>query len=290
MTHLHVFALGKLRMQSGDQIATSFPTRHVEELFAYLLLNHQTIHQREKLIDLLWPLEMQGNVRGRFSTVLWRLRSTFDDLGVSADKYLQATRDTVSLNLDSPVKVDFFTFEKQLTKANISPGGEHYEQLLRAAIDAYQGDLYEGIYADWCLVERERLSRLYLWAMGQLMAHLIQKVCFEEAIVLGQRILQRDSLREEVHRAVMHCYWSTRQWEKAARQFEECSHQLQDELQIMPMPETISLYQRIMADRLQRSAAAATLNEQSHHQLLMAMNEFQQAAAKLNNLLSSFHQ
>jgi DNA-binding SARP family transcriptional activator len=281
MTQIAVFTLGKLHLRAGGQTISSFPTRQVEELLAYLLLYSDVAHSREKLIELLWPHE-GGTMRGRFSTVLWRLRVV---LGQCGTQCLTVNRDTVALTRSS-LMIDFVQFEQALSQANRSQSAEEAEAYLRCALELYLGDLYEGLYADWCLLERERLSRLYLRAAGQLMAHLIQRRAYEEAIVLGQRILFRDSLREEVHRAVMYCYGQLRDWSAAAMQFQQCTQLLQDELHIPPMPETVAVYQQIIADRVHHLPITTPNQAQGQAEIFAALAEFNSAAAKLNQLLS----
>lgn len=288
MTQIAVFTLGKLHLCAGEKRITSFPTRQVEELFAYLLLYPDVVHSREKLIDLLWPYE-SGKMRGRFSTVLWRLRSTLESLGELALASLQVTRDTVLFKRVPQLVIDYVNFEQELNQAKALSQSGAGEINLRCALELYRGDLFEGVYADWCLLERERLARLYLRGMGQLMAHLLHRQAYEEAIILGQRILQRDSLREEVHRAIMYCSWQMKDWSAAAWQFQQCAQLLQNELHVAPMPETIALYQQIIADRVQQLPAAAINNTSHHDQLMSALDEFQNAAAKLNKLLSQIN-
>lgn len=276
-----MLALGKLHLQGAAQVVSAFPTRQVEELFAYLLLYPDVTHSREKLIELLWPYQ-GGAMRGRFSTVLWRLRSTLAPLGEGVLAGLQVSRDTVSFRYtSSQLVVDFVRFEEQLAASQRQP--EVAESLLRQAIELYRGDLYEGIYADWCLLERERLSRLYLRGLGQLMASLMQRQQFEEAVVVGQRILQRDGLREEVHRAIMYCYAQLGDYAAAASQFQQCGQLLQEELHVLPMPETIRLYQQIVEDRVKQTLPAAAASH--HEQIRQALVMFQNAAAHLNQLL-----
>ncbi len=286
MTHVAVFTLGKLYLRAGQHTITSFPTRQVEELFAFLLLNPDVAHSREKLIELLWPFEEGNGSRGRFSTVLWRLRSTLDSFGDLSARCLQVTRTTVILKRQPDLDIDFVRFEQALQQAGLAERAEIVESHLQCALELYLGDLFEGIYADWCLLERERLARLYLRGMGQLMAHLIQRHRYEEAVLLGERILQRDCLREEVHRALMYCHWQMQDWSAAAIQFQHCAQLLQDELHVAPMPETLTLYQQIIADRVQRVPAAAANNPRHREQVMLALSEFQIAAAKLNTLLS----
>lgn len=281
MTQIAVLTLGKLHLRAGTRSFPSFPTRQVEELFAYLLLYPNTVHSREKLIEILWPYQ-GGAMRGRFSTVLWRLRSTLDTFGDVAPTCLQITRDTISLSHQPLLDVDFVQFEQQLALAQTQANSEESEPVLRHALTLYQGDLYEGIYADWCLLERERMARLYLRGLGQLMAYLIQQQQYEEAILLGQRILQRDNLREEVHRAILYCYGQMGDYAAAAGQFQQCVQLLQDELHVPPMPETISLYQQIMRERVQQRLPATHPPHQA--QIMNALADFENAAARLHQI------
>ncbi len=288
MTQIAVFTLGKLHLCVEEHRVTSFPTRQVEELFAYLLLYPDVAHSREKLIDLLWPYE-SGKMRGRFSTVLWRLRSSLDSLGEMVSACLVVTRDTVMFKRGPELGIDYVQFEQALSRASALAPHIDSETYLRCALELYRGDLFEGVYADWCLLERERLARLYLRGMGQLMAHLLQRQAYEEAMTLGQRILQRDSLREEVHRAIMYCSWQMKDWSAAAWQFQQCAQLLQNELHVAPMPETIALYQQIIADRVQQLPATAINNAPQRAEIMKTLGEFQTAAAKLNQLLSQIN-
>lgn len=292
MSHLRLYTLGRLRMQHDQAVVNAFPTRHVEELLAFFVLYPQVRHSREKLIDVLWPHETPDNARGRFSTVLWRLRSSFGKIGAPPDNYMQATRDWVCFAPAEPVELDLRQFEEFARQARAAvsrdPSRETLiaqESTLTAAVNLYKGELYEGIYTDWCLVERERLARLYLWTAGQLMACLMQRAAYEEAVNLGRQILEYDPLREEVHRAIMRCYWLTNCHSLAIEQYRECARLLQDELRALPMSETIVLYREIMADQLQYSLTNGR-DQASADELQAALRQFEQAAAVLDNLLN----
>ena len=280
-------------MQYDETTVNSFPTRHVEELLGFFLLNPQARHSREKLIDILWPHETLDNARGRFSTVLWRLRTSFERVGVAPDAYMQATREWVCFNPCEPLELDLRRFEELARQARTAVVRDlstetllAQEPLLAEAITLYQGDLCEGIYTDWCLVERERLARIYLWTVGQLMACQMQRAAYEDAVHLGRKILEYDPLREEVHRAIMRCYWLTNRPSLAARQFHQCAQLLQEELGALPMPETVALYRDIMDDRLHAVLNGNHVQEPLSDQLQTAVRQFQQAAYTLDALLN----
>ncbi len=282
MNSLQVLGFGKLQLQYGDQIVATFPTRQVEELLGFFLLNQGAHHGREKLITLLWPHSDPDKARGRFSTALWRLRAMFNELGAPADSCLHATREWVAFAPSYPLQIDVEQFQQTILQAESLTSGSDRERVLIDALALYKGELYEGIYSDWCLAERERLARLRLRAMGQVMASCQRRGAFDRAAEWGQAILAEDPLREEVHRALMHCYRNLSQYGRAITQFQQCAQLLQEELAVLPLPETIAVYQEIMTERLQKVTAG-----QPNTAIQTAFANFQQAANQLNTLLNN---
>jgi DNA-binding SARP family transcriptional activator len=285
VANLQVRVFGKLRLQAGQCCVETFPTRRAEELLAYLLIHQRTRHSREKLVDTLWPDASLSNGRASLSTTLWRLRSVFERLEVPAAEYLQTNRDWVSLAPISALDSDYARFERQVVAADRATDDDQRQQCLRLAIELYRGPFCEGIYAEWCLRERERLERLYLRALGQFMAGLMHQALYEEAVSAGQAILENDPLREEVHRALMRCYWKLDQRAAAAQQFQRCARLLQAELQILPMPETIALYRTIVEERLEALGAGGAGRQEM--QVRLAFTNFLDAARQLDAALEA---
>ncbi|MGB3713538.1 MAG: BTAD domain-containing putative transcriptional regulator [Candidatus Promineifilaceae bacterium] len=286
MALLQVQVLGKLRLRHDETTIDRFPTRRVEELLAFLLLHREREHTREQLIDLLWTGHPPTNGRASLSTALWRLGGVFRGLGVSPENILSSSRDWISLTPAQHLLVDATEFETYLNEADNESEPDRRFDHLRKAVGVYKGVFCEGIYAEWCLIERERLERRYLWALGVLMADLIQKRAYEEAISFGKDIVEQDPLREEVHRALMLCFWKAGDSARGIRQFQLCARLVQEELGILPLPETIDLYRRIVDDRVN---ATFERPPRSDHfkQLKAAYDNFQSAAADLESLLTA---
>jgi DNA-binding SARP family transcriptional activator len=282
---LQVRVFGKLRLQSGQCRVETFPTRRAEELLAYLLIHQRARHSREKLVDTLWPDAGISNGRASLSTTLWRLRGVFDRLQVPAADYLQTDRDWISLEPSTALSCDHSDFEQQMRAAERASGDEARQEQFLLAIELYRGSFCEGIYAEWCLRERERLERLYLRAQGQLMAGYMRQARYQEAIDAGKQVLENDPLREEVHRALMRCYWRLGRRTAAAQQFQRCARLLQQELQILPMPETIALYRDIVEERLEELGAAEATPRDL--ELRAAYDNFLAAAEQLNSALDA---
>jgi DNA-binding SARP family transcriptional activator len=281
------FGFGRLRLENNQQITSSFPTKQVEELLGYLVLHKGVNHSREKIINLLWPNFPIQSTRSRLSTVIWRLKSVFQELDLPPDDYLRVTRDSISLPRSAPLQTDIAEFAVHLAFAGSAVDEDEQVVALGAALRVYQGDLFEGLYSDWCLLEREHLYRLHLRAMGRLMAIQMRREEYEAAIDLGEQILGLDPLREEVHRALMRCQWKMGRHALAIRQFERCAELLQQELGIPPMAETAALYATIVQERFaeaDRPNGARPLN----HEWTQAVQEFRRLVARFDTLLTRY--
>lgn len=284
---LEIFALGKLTLSHQAHSVTHFPTKQVEELLGYLLLNPKRYHSREKLITLLWPDVSLENGRHRFSIVLSRIRKLFQQLHLPIDGFIETTRQDVAFVSKRPFSFDRDQFLITLQQAKETLNLEKKEYALRRAISLCQGELLEGIYAEWCLVEREALERQRLYTLGQLMHCCQKRSAYEEAITLGQTILMDDPLREEVHRALIECYAIQGRVDQVSKQYEMLTDLLNTELRSLPHPSTIQVYRGALSDvALQKQAQ--WLTDAQRTRLETAVHAFQHASHTLIQLLREF--
>jgi len=245
MATLRIHALGRLRV-FYDQSPLHFPTKKPQDLLCFLLLHAEETLERDLIAERLWPMRPPGKARRSLSTALWRLRQTLECLPPT-QSYLLTERNTLAFNMTAPYWFDVEAFERQATfgLAGSLPCAEAQRRALEEALDLYCGDLLEGCYEDWCLLERERLQLLLLRVLKRLQRHYRLCEAFEAAISCGHRLLNLDPLQEDVHRELMRCYMEAGQRPLALEQFQRCRETLRRELHIEPMPETWRLYRRI---------------------------------------------
>lgn len=285
MSHLHIRLFGPLQMHCQGKMVVSFPTKYVAELLSYLLVNPAQRHAREKMVALFWPDCSAQQGRARLSTTLWRLRNVFSQLELAAEDFLLCERDWVSWQPSRPFTLDITQFNDQLLAARSTDQPQAQTAALETAVSLYHGEFCEGLYTDWCLIERERYARAYLSALGQLMQNAISTHAYPKAIALGQAILAQDPLREEVHRALIICYGRNNQPAQAVKQFQLCASLLQTELGIMPMPETIAAFQQILSEGVVVVIEHQHTTSQQQQALQTALRDFQKAGEHLQQLL-----
>ena len=225
-------------------------SRGVQAFFAYLLLQ-QTPVPRDVLMDVFWVDHAPDRARSNLTTALWRLRQLLEPDDITLGTYLVVgNKGEVGFNWNSGHFLDTESFEQHIypvlrkPQTDLTEGDlEAIEQVLRL----YRGDLLEGMYEDWALRERERFRSLHLNCLTRLMECYAGRKNYERSIALAREILQRDPVREEIHRALMRLYLESGQRTLAMRQYLQCCELLSQELGVLPLDETIALYQQIVA-------------------------------------------
>jgi LuxR family maltose regulon positive regulatory protein len=206
------------------------------------LLQHPLGLRKERVGEYFWPEYDPYKLDGIFHSNVYRLRrALFRESVVYED-------DLYRFNSESDYWFDVEQFDRLLDEA-----GQEQEQdqaqataLLAEALALYQGDYLEGIYADWCILERERLRERYLAALAELAGLYVKQEALAQAVELLQRLLAQDPYREVAHRELMRCYHHLDNRGAAIRQYQTCARILREELGLSPLPETEELYQQII--------------------------------------------
>jgi DNA-binding SARP family transcriptional activator len=249
MGSLKISLLGVARIDheglpNGPQL-----TRSVKALLGYLALFRRRIHPREVLAGLFWGDSSEDRARNSLRTALWRLRKVLEPQPIPRGTYLVTTpAGEIGLNPKSNYWLDVAVFENQI-KRNLAKSLNDLTagniNNLEYALGLYQGDLLEGFYDEWALVERERLRVLFTKGKILLLRYYGQHGDYEQALACGRTILSLDPLREEIHREMMRLFVRNGQRTLALRQYEICRQTLHAELGVPPMEETEELYSRI---------------------------------------------
>jgi DNA-binding SARP family transcriptional activator len=224
------------------------PTQRVLALLGFLITHHSIPQGRDKLVELLWPELLPRQGRRMLSDTLWRTRKLLTAPGQADTPLLVLGGDAVTFRLDRSTTVDLLAFDEYLavaTEGELAP--------LRCAIGLYRGDFLEDCYDDWALYERERRREQYLSALLRLLAWDQAAGAHDAALQSALRLVQADPLREDGHRALMRLYYLLGRPSDALRAYESCRVVLEQELGVEPDPETLSLYEEILALQQRRA-------------------------------------
>ncbi len=250
MQTLRIYLLGNVELFLGRKRLSGFATKKSKALFAYLVLGKGKLFSREQLADIFWGDLPEARARRALSTDLWRIGNLLKDAGAVPDCFFESDAETVGFNASAPHWTDVEAFESATTLIEHVDPVEAEPELIKEITEGsalYRGDLLEGVYDDWCLVQREALQARYLAALEFLMSSDMERGYWANALSIGQKILSVDPFMEHIQRAVMRCHFSLGNRPAAVKQYATCAKLLRQELNVEPMEETRQILETIVA-------------------------------------------
>lgn len=245
---LSISLFGRLQIEDEEGACHEAASSKACELLAYLLLNRQRSHPREKLASILWGRVRTDSSKAYLRKALWKLRKVLD----REDRpfLLSVDREWVGLNPEAEYTLDVEEFEKAFSEVRDIPPSRlesvHVDTLCRCA-RLYRGDLLENLYRDWCAMDRQRLQNFYLIALDKLTDYYEHHGQYDAGLQWAHRALQVDPARECTHRRIMRLRYRAGDRTGALRQYRKCRDVLDDHLELAPTTETETLRDRIRA-------------------------------------------
>ncbi len=247
---LRVRLLGGFRVERTDvgQAVCDWQRRSAKTLIKLLAVHPGHALHREQIIDVLWPDVDVESALNSFGKALHAARHALEpELPRRQDSaYLRLADAMLVLNTEHVV-VDIDQFEQLAGDAICRQEIAAYE----AALAAHGGELLpEDRYESWCSERRSVLVELHVRLRLGLAEVLERRGAHDEAADRLRNVLQQDPTREAVHRQLMRLYARMGTPDQAVCQFHICEAILRRELDLAPQPETVSLYDEILASGL----------------------------------------
>jgi DNA-binding SARP family transcriptional activator len=289
MDMLRIRLFGSVRVGFAGSASTVKMTHSVQALLAYLVLYRDRAHSRDVLVGQFWGDTSEERARHALNTTLWRLRRVLrapEEPGASF--ILTTDAGEIGFNRHSSYWLDVAVFEKaarRLLAAPVEAASAADVAAMEQSLQLYCCDLLEGFYDDWALRERERLRLLHLQCLTYLMQYHKQQGACEKSLARGREILDRDPLREEIHREMMRLYLENGQRALAIRQYQILRQVLAVELGIPPMEESQALYRQMAPAQVASEPADPTLLRQALQQLQHAMSALGSAEGDLQRAI-----
>ncbi|UUL84070.1 AfsR/SARP family transcriptional regulator [Sphingomonas qomolangmaensis] len=199
---------------------------------------------RAQLAAALWPDKDENGARHCLATTLWRFKQA------SRHRAAPVVTEGDTLRLPPNAWIDSEAFALRVMRARdqrnsvTRPGRA---KLLRAGLRLYRGHFLGESFAEWALLERERLACLRLDALYDLATIEAEDGNWEAAVGAARLLCAIEPLREDGHRLLMKAYAATGNRALALQQYRRCIEVLGRELAVDPMPETTALA-RALAD------------------------------------------
>ena len=285
MSRLSVRLLGPFRVAIDGEATADFRADKVRALLAYLAVESDTPHRRERLAGLLWPDWPERSARAHLRVALANLRKVIGD-HQATPPFLLISRQTIQFNQGSDAWVDAGSLKTMLQTSQPTI------DVLEKALDLYQGEFMAGFsladsrpFEEWAVLTREQLHRLVLEALHRLATALEQRGEYEQALVHAWRQVDLDPWREVAHRHVMRLLARTGQRSAALAQYHKCREVLHQELGVEVSEQTRQLY-----EELERGEGPCRIaSQQARHNLPAQATSFEgreEELASIDQLLS----
>ncbi|MEE4237757.1 MAG: BTAD domain-containing putative transcriptional regulator, partial [Anderseniella sp.] len=210
-------------------------------LLAYLAVESDRAHRREKLAGMLWPDYTEASARASLRRALADVRQAIGD-HQATPPYLHTTRETLQFNTDSDYWLDVEAI------AGLADDLAGLEQ----AVALYRASFLEGFsvsdapsFEEWALLKKEQLERQVLEMLGRLATTYERRGEYEHAQRYAWRRVELEPWNEQAQRQLMQLLAFSGQRNAALAQYETCRSLLADELDVEPDPETTILYESI---------------------------------------------
>jgi WD40 repeat protein/DNA-binding SARP family transcriptional activator len=253
------------------QTPAVFATDSARSLLAYLAVEADRPHPREKLATLLWSDRSQATAYGNLRQTLARLRKAVPNTPASPP-FLMITNRTVQFN-SAAAEVDVVRFRELL---KVSATHTHEDvfgcptciEHLRRAAELYRGECLQGIsvgqdqpFEEWLLFKREELHRQAVATLDVLATHAWRTGDCDQTIHFARRQLVLEPWREEAHRQLMLALASSNRQNVALAQYGICCRILADQLDTKPSPATQALYEQIRSGAFAYGPASVTMRD-----------------------------
>jgi DNA-binding SARP family transcriptional activator len=254
MAELTVHLFGKFSIGSDRPEPITLPGGKTQELFFYLMLHRHQLHSREAIAALLWPECSTVKSRKNLRQALWQLQSALARFTKNAKcELLTIDAESIRMNGDKSMTVDVSIFERAYEEVCGNTGKSleaSQAKVLQRAVELYRGDLLEGCYEDWCLVERERLQNWYLIMLEKLICYSRMVHEYPRAVEYAETILRLDRAHERTYRQLMRTFYESGNRTAALRQYDRCKSALEEELGVEPSQQTQKLCEQIRKEQV----------------------------------------
>jgi len=236
VAELEIRLLGGFSLASDGMPVLSIRLPRQRELLTWLLLHPGQAQSRVRIASLFWPDASEAQGRNNLRKVVHESRIAWP----LVDTWVASDRTTITWLVNRPYRLDVDVFSRLA-----SPEAD--SETIRAATSAYAGDLLPDCFEEWILPFRFELRSRYIELLERGMSLAEQQRDFKRAIVYGERLLQSESLREDVYASLMRLHALAGDRAGAVRVYHACASTIELELGVSPGSEIEEMYQRLLS-------------------------------------------
>jgi DNA-binding SARP family transcriptional activator/predicted ATPase len=276
MARLALRLFGSFRMVLNGRPIDALEADKVRALLAFLAVENDHPHPREKLIGLFWPEQDEEHARGSLSQALYHLRGILGDRPLtgelaakpstqSREPFLLVSPQDIQLNPLGDIETDVRAFSAlvKTCAAHAHPSNKLCDDCViryKEASRLYSGDFLDGFYVpkslafeEWATIAREQLRLEVMVALEQLVVVFERQGELDQALGYARRMVQLDELGETGNLHLIRLLALSNRRGEALAHYDSFQHTLAVQLGVEPGTDAKIMYQHL------RSVEAGTV-------------------------------
>lgn len=246
---LYIICFGHFEVRRCGQSLSLCQNQNGQAILRILVAQSGYRASVDALMDILWPNNQPAVARRKLQIAISALRCSLNS-GFNCDPgngYILCKDRHYQLNPTITVVTDVAEFLR-LGEAGRQLEGQAAIELYEKACHLRSGPfLVEDLYADWSSLLREQLNQRYLTMCQTLSDHYLKIEHYDEALKWTNAMLKENRYDEGAYRQLMRISTAQGRRCEALRQYQLCERILKEDLGISPMPETVQLFQALLA-------------------------------------------
>lgn len=240
VSKLVVNTLGNLDVHGQNNEVVHFKSSKSMELLFYLLIKKGRTISKWKIIEDLFGGMLPRNAETYLNTTIYKLRKSLEPHGMrgvivsNGESYRIDTKD---------IYVDFMDFENNASVYH-DIHADNLEDILKTE-KLFYGELFEDRDYDWCLIDKERISELYVSFAKKIVWYLIDNGLLSAVLPIAHKIISINEFDEEANCILMRIYAFRKDKIQLERQFIQYTDMLDKELGIGPSENITKLYNEL---------------------------------------------
>ncbi|CAN5386594.1 BTAD domain-containing putative transcriptional regulator [soil metagenome] len=226
----------------------AWTTKRARDIFCYIATSNHRRVEKEILIDAFWGDEGLDAIEKNFHPTISHIRKALNSRQSFKQNFLMFRDGAYQLNPELVYSIDTEEFEKAVgaaENAKREKDATQFRESLEKAHELYRGEFMSGIYEDWADERRNYYSEQHSRILNALAKLAFSEKSWSNALKFANQILQKDPFREDVHRLIMKIHAAQGKRSSVVEQFETLQTLLQNELGVMPAPETRKIFQEL---------------------------------------------
>ena len=156
----NICLFGRVVARANNSEVDDFTTSHCRSLLAFLAMHPDVDHPRDRLVQAIWPLQIDGSSRNRLNVTLYHLKKALGAIDSLLAEAIVSRRSTVLLD-STHVVVDVTEFRRHVASARLAKSNESKRKEYSRALELYKGPLTPDIATEWTLARQIETAEMF---------------------------------------------------------------------------------------------------------------------------------